>query len=59
MNTEQMDIFTLKRWGALIDAVNTIYDVAEKNGMDLEEVTLKQNHLVRYVDESTEKVRIV
>lgn len=54
-----MDKFTILRWNALIEGVNMILDKAEENGLEPERVTLKQNHLVKYIDETTERVRAV
>lgn len=56
---EEMDKFTILRWKALIEGVNMILDKAEENGLDADQVTLKQNHLVRYIDETTERIRAV
>lgn len=58
-NIEQMDKFTILRWNALIEGVNMILDKAEENGLEPERVTLKQNHLVKYIDETTERIRAV
>lgn len=52
-----MDRFTILRWSALMDGINMIYDKAEKNGISEDEITFKQNHIVRYIDETTERVR--
>ena len=59
MTVEEMDKFTIKRWSALIDAVNIVYDKTEKCGIDVAKIVLKQNHLVRYIDETTERIRVV
>lgn len=59
MIVEEMDTFTLKRWSALIDAVNIIYDKSEKCGIPEKDMTLKQNHLVKYIDDITETIRLV
>jgi len=42
-----------------MDGVNMILDKAEENGLEPEDVTLKQNHLIRYVDETTERIKAV
>jgi hypothetical protein len=55
----EMDKFTILRWNALMEGVNMILDKAEDNGIAPEDVTLKQNHLIRYVDETTERIRAV
>ena len=55
----EMDKFTILRWSALMDGVNMILDKAEENGLEPEDVTLKQNHLIRYVDETTERIKAV
>ena len=49
MTTEDMDEFTIKRWATLIMGVNLIYDTATKCGVPDDEVTLKQNYLVKYI----------
>jgi hypothetical protein len=59
MTVKEMDKFTVKRWSALIDAVNIVYDKSEKCGVAEKDIVLKQNHLVRYVDETTERIRVV
>ena len=58
MDAKEMDEFTIKRWAALIDGVNLIYNNAEKCGVKESRVVLKQGHLVKYIDEVTEKVRL-
>lgn len=57
MTVDEMDRFTILRWSALMDGINMIYDKAEKNGISEDEITFKQNHIVRYIDETTERVR--
>ena len=59
MTAENMDKFTILRWTALIEGVNMILDMAEDNGIDPDDVALKQHHLVRYIDETTERVKIM
>lgn len=59
MNIDEMDKFTLLRWSALIDAVNMIYDKSEGCGIDIDSINLKQNHLIRFIDEKTEKIKVV
>jgi len=55
----ELDKFSIPRWIALADCVNLIYDTAEKNGIDADTVTLKQNHIVKYIDEVTEKIKLI
>lgn len=57
-NCSKMDAFTIKRWSALIDGVNLIYDKAESHGLDIKNVTIKQNSLVKFVDEVSETIRL-
>lgn len=52
-----MDKFTLLRWSALIDGVNMIMDKAEKSNINLELLNFKQNHIVKFIDEKTERVK--
>lgn len=59
IDVEDMDLFTLKRWTALIEGVNLIYTSAAKAGIAPDDVTLKQHHLLTYIDEITEKIRII
>ena len=59
MNINEMDKFTLLRWSALIDAVNIIYDKAEGCGINADNINLKQNHLIKFIDEKSEKVKAV
>jgi hypothetical protein len=59
INTSDMDKFTLLRWAALIDGVNMIYNKASENGISENNINLKQNHLIRYIDERTERIRTV
>ena len=59
MTVEDMDKFTILRWSALLEGINLIYDKAEKNGISEENVTFKQNHIIRYIDETTERTRVV
>lgn len=59
MTVEEMDTFVLLRWSALIDGVNMIYDKAEECDLDIENINLKQNHLIKYIDESSERVKVV
>jgi hypothetical protein len=59
MTVEEMDKFTLLRWSALLESVNMIYDKAEKNGIPEDKITFKQNHIVRYIDETTERVKVL
>lgn len=59
MTVDEMDKFTVLRWAALFEGVNMIFDKAEKNGISEDAVTFKQNHIVRYIDETTERVRVL
>lgn len=59
MTATEMDKFTVLRWSALIDAVNLIYNTSEKCGLNEDNIILKQNHLIKYIDEVTEKVRLM
>lgn len=61
MKTEvdQMDKFEIFRWVALIEGVNKIYDKSDEYNIKEEDVVLKQNHLVRYIDETTERIRVI
>jgi len=59
MTVDEMDVFTLKRWSALLEGVNMIFDTAEKNKISEDKITFKQNHLVKYIDETTERVKVV
>jgi len=52
---EDMDTYTLKRWGALLDGLDLIDAKAEELDMN---VGLRRHHLIRYIDEVTEKVRV-
>ena len=58
MQLKDMDDFTLLRWKALLEGVNLIYDKTEECGIPLDKVSLRQTHLVRFIDEHTEKVKI-
>lgn len=53
------DEFTLKRWSALIDGVNMIMDHGEKKGIDPEKITFKQSSLLNFIEERTEKIKII
>ena len=57
MQLKDMDKFTLLRWSALIDGVNMIMDKAEKSNINLELFNFKQNHIVKFIDEKTERVK--
>lgn len=57
MQLKDMDKFTLLRWSALIDGVNMIMDKAEKSNINLELLNFKQNHIVKFIDEKTERVK--
>jgi len=50
-----MDLYTLKRWGALIDGLRLVDDKAKEIGTS---VGVRRHHLIRYIDEVTEKTRI-
>jgi len=52
---EDMDLYTLKRLGALLDGLDLIDGKAEELGVSIE---LRRHHLIRYIDEVTEKVRV-
>lgn len=56
---EEMDEYTLKRWMALIEGVNHILDHGKKAGVAIDEINLSQNHLVDFIDERTEKIKLV
>ena len=56
---EEMDEYTLKRWMALIEGVNHILDHGKKAGISSEDINLSQNHLVDFIDERTERIKIV
>ena len=58
MSIQEMDNFTLLRWKALLDGVNIIYDKTEDCGISEDNVSLRQTHLVRFIDERTEKVKV-
>lgn len=58
MSILEMDNFTLLRWQALLDGVNIIYDKTIECGLSEEKVALRQTHLVRFIDERTEKVKV-
>ena len=59
MSINEMDKYTILRWGALMDGVTLILDKAEENGLSEDQVTIKQNHLVKYIDETTERIKAV
>ena len=58
MTVDEMDTFTLLRWSALLDGVNMIYDKGLECGLRDDQISLKQTHLSKYIDESTERVRV-
>lgn len=58
MSVQEMDDFTILRWKALLDGVNLIYDKTIECGIPVDKVSLRQTHLVRFIDEYTEKVKI-
>ncbi len=58
MTVDEMDVFTLKRWSALLEGLNMISDTAEKNKISKDNITFKQIHLVKYIDETTERVKV-
>ena len=58
MTVQDMDKFTLLRWVALLDGVNLIYNKGLECGLTDDQISLKQTHLTKYIDESTERVRI-
>lgn len=57
-SVNEMDEYTLKRWMALIEGVNLICNNAKKYGIPEDQVDFKQNHLVDYIDEHTEKIHM-
>lgn len=56
---EDMDKYELKRWAALIEGVNLIVDKGLKSGIAFGDIEFKQNHLVTFIDEKTERIRLV
>ena len=58
MSTQEMDRFTLLRWKALMSGVDMIYDKSMECGLTERQVSIKQTHLVKFIDESTETVKL-
>ncbi len=54
---DEMDEYTLKRWAALIDGIAIIEEHAKKN--NITNFEYKQNYLIDYIDEQTERIVIV
>ena len=52
---DKMDLYTLKRWGALVDGLTMIELKSKELGVS---VSLRRHHLIRYIDEVTERTRI-
>lgn len=59
VEVSQMDTYTLKRWFAFIEGVNLICKQAAKNGINEDDIEFKQNYLVQYIDEQSERIRLV
>lgn len=53
---DEMDEYTLKRWSTLIDGVRLIESESKKLKVKAE---FRQHLLVSYIDERTEKIRVI
>jgi hypothetical protein len=58
-NVQDMDEYTVKRWMALIEGVSILCKQAEKQGISPDKIDFKQNHLVSFIDERTEKIKLI
>ena len=58
-SVDEMDGYTLKRWISLIEGVHLITKQAERRGIDSDDVEFKQHHLVRFIDEHSERIKLV
>lgn len=58
-SVKDMDVYTIKRWAALIEGVQLISAEAKRKGIPDDQIEFKPNHLVSYIDERTEKIKLM
>lgn len=53
---EQMGLFEMSRWGALMEGVNLIADECDERGIDFDTLNLEPLNLRKYVEGTCDKI---